>query len=506
MELKRFENSKRNLIFGVINRGTLILFPFINRTIILYLLGEGYLGLNGLFTSILSVLSLTELGFGSALVFCMYKPIAENDEATICALLKLCRKIYRVIGTIILLVGGVALLFLDYLISGDVPAGINIRIIFLIQLLDTVLSYFLFAYKSSLLSAFQREDVISKITVTTTVVQYLVQFLLVWLFRNYYLYLIVVPIMTIANNLLRLWTVNKLFPQYRCEGTLAKAQVSVLQTKVKALFMHKIGGVIANSLDNVIVSAYLGLTMVAVFGNYMYVFSSVCGLMNVFYTAILAGVGNSVVCESTEKNYKNFIQLTVINLWMTAWCAITMLCLYQPFMRLWAGEHLMFEMDAVILLVVYFYINLSRRIVVVYKDATGNWENDQLMPIVSGLVNVIINIVLIQLIGVNGVIISTIIAFAVVEIPWQLWTLYRIYFKGYSVGKYLGIQALFAALTLIIALITFRVANLVWIEGLLGIILKGVVCIIVPNVLFLVAIGKKAPFIWEYLRRVIKKG
>ena len=312
--------------------------------------------------------------------------------------------------------------------------------------------------------------------------------------------------MTIANNLLRLWTVNKLFPQYRCEGTLAKAQVSVLQTKVKALFMHKIGGVIANSLDNVIVSAYLGLTMVAVFGNYMYVFSSVCGLMNVFYTAILAGVGNSVVCESTEKNYMNFIQLTVINLWMTAWCAITMLCLYQPFMRLWAGEHLMFEMDAVILLVVYFYINLSRRIVVVYKDATGNWENDQLMPIVSGLVYVIINIVLIQLIGGNGVIISTIIAFAVVEIPWQLWTLYRIYFKGYSVGKYLGIQALFAALTLIIAFITFRVANLVWIEGLLGIILKGVVCIIVPNVLFMIVIGKKAPFIWEYLRRVIKKG
>ena len=501
MEIRRLENSKRNMIFGLVNRGTLILFPFLNRTVLLYVLGQGYLGLNGLFSSILNVLSLTELGFGSALVFCMYKPIAQNDEQTICVLLNLYKKIYRCIGALISVFGIMLLPFLNVLIEGEIPDGVNIYVIFCIQLLDTVLSYFLFAYKSALLSAFQREDIISRITMVVTICQYSIQFVIVYLFHNYYLYLIITPIMTIARNIWQCLMVNRMFPCYVCKGSPEKEQIRVLMSKVKALFMHKVGGIIANSLDNIVVSAFLGLSMVAVFGNYMYIYTSVMGLMNVFYTSILAGVGNSMVCENVEKNYKNFIQVNLINLWMTGWCSITILCLYQPFMKLWAGNGLLLQQSTVILLIVYFYINMSRRIVVVYRDAAGIWEKDRFVPLISGVVNVVLNIILIQVIGINGVVISTMIAFMVVEIPWQLRALYLSYFQGYHVGEYIKIQMWFAVVTVFVGAITYNVVSFVQATGMKELIVNSAICIVLPNIFYVIVCGRQFRFILNYLKR-----
>lgn len=506
MELKRFENSKRNLIFGVLNRGTLILFPFLNRTILLYILGEGYLGLDGLFSSIINVLSLTELGFGSAAVFCMYKPIVENDDDTICAILKLYRTVYRVIGTIILLGGLAAMPFLDKLIHGDIPDGLNVQLIFLIHLVNTVLSYFLFSYKVSILTAFQREDVISKLTMIATIMQYSLQFVILFVFRNYYLYLLVMPCLTIIKNMGQALAVKRMFPRYEGRGKLESSKIKQLLSKVKALFMHKIGGIIANSLDNIVISAFLGLSMVAIYGNYMYIYTSVMGLMNVFYTGIMAGIGNSLVSEPVEKNYRNFIQVSVINCWLSAWCAITMLCLYQPFMRLWAGERLLLEIGTVIIIVFYFYINLSRRIVVLYRDASGIWEKDQFVPLISGLVNVVCNVILIQKIGINGVIISTIIAFLFIEIPWQLRALYKMCFVGYNVKEYLRVQVFFFFLTIIVGGLTFGLVELIAVDGIACILVRAAVCIIFPNVLFACALGRKGKFIWDYAKRFISGG
>lgn len=505
MELKRFENSKRNLIFGVLNRGTLILFPFLNRTILLYILGGGYLGLDGLFSSIINVLSLTELGFGSAAVFCMYKPIVENDEDTICAILKLYRTVYRVIGTIILLAGLAAMPFLDKLIHGEVPDGLNVRLIFLIQLINTVLSYFLFSYKISILTAFQREDVISKLIMLTTIVQYSLQFVILFVFRNYYLYLLVMPCMTTIKNLGQALVVKRMFPQYEGRGKLEQDKIKQLLSKVKALLMHKIGGIIANSLDNIVISSFLGLSMVAIYGNYMYVYTSVMGLMNVFYTGIMAGIGNSLVSEPVEKNYRNFIQVSIINCWLSAWCAITMLCLYQPFMQLWAGESLMLEMGTVIIIVFYFYINLSRRIVVLYRDASGIWEQDRFVPLISGVVNVVFNVILIQKIGINGVVISTIIAFLFVEIPWQLRALYKMCFVGYNVKEYLLVQVFFFFLTILVGGITFWLVGVIELDGIACILVRAVICMIVPNVLFTGALGRRGTFIWSYVKRFLTR-
>lgn len=190
-KIERTKNATRNIIFGIILKVYQILVPFLMRTAMIYLMGVQYLGLNSLFTSVLQVLNLAELGVGSAMIYSMYKPIAEDNNTVICALMNLYRTYYRIIGAIIAAVGLLLTPFIPKLISGDVPQGINIYVLYLLNLGATVLSYWLFAYKNSILQAHQRVDVVSKVTLVTSTVQYALQLLVLWVFKNYYLYVVV---------------------------------------------------------------------------------------------------------------------------------------------------------------------------------------------------------------------------------------------------------------------------------------------------------------------------
>ena len=191
MRIERTKNATRNIAVGMVLKIYQLFVPFIIRTVMIHMLGMEYLGLNSLFTSILQVLNLAELGVGSAMVFSMYKPIAEDDSATINDLMKLYQIYYRIIGAIILVVGVVLTPFIPKLIKSDIPQGMNIYILYFLNLVATVLSYWLFAYKNCLLTAHQRNDVISKVTIASNTVMYLGQILVLVLLKNYYVYLII---------------------------------------------------------------------------------------------------------------------------------------------------------------------------------------------------------------------------------------------------------------------------------------------------------------------------
>ena len=499
MKYDRLRNSKRNMFFGVLYRICLTVLPFINRTVLINILGAEYLGLNSLFTSVLNVLNLAELGFGSAVVYSMYRPIAENDHVLICALLNFYKMIYRIIGFIILGVGCIALIFIDEIIAGNVPSDINLRIIFLIQLLNVVFSYFFLAYKSSVLSAYQREDVISKISTVTMVIQYIVQFCIVFMTKNYYLYLILLPICTILNNILKAVAVQKLYPEIKCHGNISKDIRTEIMMKVKALFLHKIGGVVANSLDNIVISSFMGLVAVAIYNNYWYVYSSVCYFIAIFHSSVVAGLGNSIALETKEQNYEKFKKLNFINSWIVGWCSCCMMCMYQPFMKIWVGQNYMYPLYMVILFVLYFYVNMARRTIITFKDAAGIWEEDRFKPIVSAVVNVILNITLIQLIGIAGIVISTIISFVTVEIPWETWVLFKKYFKISSVKYYMeqiGYGILWCGIIIITYLACLNLPNNDWVR----LILSGGICILVPNIVIAIIFRERMGFVLSYLK------
>ena len=264
MKIERTKNATRNIIYGVFLKIYQLLGPFILRTIFIYTLGMEYLGLNSLFTSILSVLNLAELGVGSALVFSMYKPIAEDDTEKICALMNLYKLYYRIIGAVILIIGLILVPFIPKLILGSAPEDINIYVLYLMNLGATVLSYWLFAYKTCLFGAHQRNDVTAKVTMISSTLQYIIQAVLLIIVANYYLYLAITLVTGVFNNLYAAWKCNKMFPNYNARGHLDKSEVKVINGKVRDLFTAKLGSVVVDSADTIVISTFLGLTTLAI--------------------------------------------------------------------------------------------------------------------------------------------------------------------------------------------------------------------------------------------------
>ena len=301
MRIERTKNTTRNILAGVFLRLYQMIDPFILRTIMIYMLGIQYVGLNGLFTSVLQVLNLSELGVGSAMVFSMYKPIAKDDTEKICSLMKLYKVYYRVIDLIVLAVGLIILPFIPYLISGDVPEEMNIYILYLLNLSAIVFSYWLFAYKNSLLTAHQRNDVIDKITMVTLTLQYIVQALVLFLFKNYYLFVITLLVSQISLNIITAFIVNKMYPEYHPSKTIDKSLMKQINRRIRDIFTSKLGEIIVNSADTIVISAFLGLTILGIYNNYYYIITAVMAFVTLIFKSATAGIGNNLITETMEK-------------------------------------------------------------------------------------------------------------------------------------------------------------------------------------------------------------
>ncbi len=427
----RTKNVSRNMIFSTLLKLYQIFVPFLIRTVMIRFMGIDYLGLNSLFTSILSVLNLAELGVGSAMVFSMYKPVADKDEKKICAMMRLYKKYYTMVGVFIFAFGLILCPFIPFFIKSDIPPNINIYIIYLINLFLTVISYWLFAYKNSILQAHQRLDIISKVALFTNTIQYLLQIFVICIYKNYYLYLIVSVFTQILNNLLISLVVSKKYPQYKAHGSLNKNEIYKINQRVKDLFASKVGAIILNSADTIVISAFLGLNTLAIYQNYFFIVSALYGIMTVILNSCTASIGNSILLETDNKNYNDFSKITFLMTWVYGLLCCEMLVLYQTFMHLWVGPELMLEYNIVILLVIYFYIYSQIQILCVYKDAAGMWHSDRLRPLVTGITNLIINIVLIHFIGLFGVLLSTILSLLLIGYPWLLNSLFKeVFFKN----------------------------------------------------------------------------
>ena len=426
--MNRTQNATRNMVFGVILKLYQILLPFLMRTAMIYLMGVEYLGLNSLFTSVLQVLNLAELGVGSAMVYSMYKPIAENDKLTICALLRLYKKYYFFVGLIIACVGALLTPLIPKLINGDIPEQLNVYILYLINLAATVMTYWMFAYKNSLLQAYQRSDIASKITIITTSLQYAIQLMVLWVFHNYYLYIIVMLFTQAMANVITAMVASRLYSDMEPKGNLPDKMVKTINQRIKDLFTAKLGATIVNSADTIVISAFLGLTILAMYQNYYFIMSSVMGILTVVFSSCLAGVGNSMVMESAEKNYNDFRVLTFLTNWIVTVCMCCFATIYQPFIELWVGKDYIFDEIVVALFCVYFYLVTMQQVNGMYKDAAGVWHQDRFRPLIAAMVNMFFNIALVQYWGIYAILLSTIISYVFVSMPWMISNVFKYVF------------------------------------------------------------------------------
>ena len=259
VRLDRTQNTLRNIFFGFINKGITLICPFVVRTLLIKIMGLQYAGVDGLFTSILQVLNLSELGLGSAIVYCMYRPIAHGDDKTVCALLKLFRKMYLLIGMVVLLIGIGLMPFLHFFVKGSYPAEVDIYIIYGIYLVNSCGSYFFMGYRGAILSAYQRQDVIHNICSVVKLTMYVIQALIIIWNHNYYLYAAVFLLCTVLINLITAYESRRLFPQYVCKGTISTDIKKDLKEKVSGLMITKLCAITRNSFDSIFISAFIGL-------------------------------------------------------------------------------------------------------------------------------------------------------------------------------------------------------------------------------------------------------
>lgn len=489
MSKSRLQNTKRNILFSYMDTIITQIFSFVSRTIIVYELGEQYLGLSSLFTSIFHVLNMAELGFSTAIVYNMYKPISENDVDTVCALLNYYKKIYRVISVVIIAGGISAAPFIPYLIRGSWPDNINIYVLYFLFLINTGASYSLFAYKTALLNALQRMD-LSKIAYTVSdLFQNTMQILSLIFLKNYYLFVFWMIIGTVCRNVASSYIAVHKFPQYICKGEISTETRRDILACVKGLLVCNISSVTYTTFDSIILSAFIGLSSVAIYSNYLTVFNGVSMFIIMIRSAMQASVGNSVAMETTNKNYKDLFLWQFLFSFIATWCVTCMICLYQPFMQIWMGSKLLLPYTDVALICAWFYVTVVENAFFLYLGGKGFWWELRWPYILSAATNIVLNIVLGKLIGITGIIFSTLFSTVVFGLLWQCSIIFKLYFKT-SMKEYQKRQALFFGVCVLSCFLSFIINSGVNIDGIWGLCIRGIVCTFIACFLQIVLFRK----------------
>ncbi len=486
----RTKYGVRNISAGLFNKFLLMVLPFITRTILNSTLGSEYLGLSSLFTSVLTILNLTELGFGSALVYSMYRPVSQGNEAKVSALLKVYKKVYMIVGIIVLLIGGLVTPFVPMLIEGNIPCDTNIYILYLIYVGNTAVSYLFFAYKRSLLLAYQRYDIATNVNTVVNGLLYAVQSVVLLLFRNYYVYIIILPICTIAENLLTTRAANKYFPTIKCGGEISKEEKGEIRNHIKGLALQNICSASRNALNSIAISMYLGLHTTAIYNNYFYIMNAVHAILYQIPNALRATVGNQIVSQSQKDNYKMFNSMTMLYQWISGWCLCCLMCLYQPFMEIWMGKGMLLPLSTVILFGVFFFELCMSDIISLYKDGAGLWWYGRYRTIMEAIANLILNFALGYFWGINGILIATIVTMTLIGHGYGGYIVFCHYFSEESYSRYVVEQLKYFAISVSVCVATYCVCVWIPLQGILCLLVRGGICVVVPNVLFFLILRK----------------
>ena len=444
MENSRVTKSIKNTSFGMLGMTVNLLVQFISRAIFIKLLGDAYNGINGLFTNILYVLNLAELGFAHSIAFALYGPLQEANEEKICAIMNHLRKIYYVVAITVAIAGLACVPFLQYLIKEDLaelPFALNqIRIYFLIYLGNTVFSY-VWSYKRTLISADQRAYIISNADNLSNIVLYGLQivFLLVW--QNYYLYLILMVSKTILTNVVLSLMADKRYPYLRKNRRLkidAEERKGIFKN-VSALVFHKFGAVIIYGTTTIIISAFIGVTEAGWYANYLLIVHGVNAVINIIYNSITASVGNLCVTEDAVQQRRVFDRTTYATNAMVVIAFTCYVVLFNDFIRLWVGEKT-FSLSVVVIIAANATLYILRNATNTFKTAKGLFVQDWYKSIIEAATGVLSAIAFSYVWGVFGVIFGYTLASFVIAMPIENIVLFKHGFK--AAGKPLAMQFL----------------------------------------------------------------
>ena len=414
--MSRSDNSIKNIFVSVIMTVVNVLFGFFVQKIFILYLGKICLGVNGLFSNIISMLSIADLGIGTAIVYNLYKPIYHNNKEKIKTLLLFYKKCYRIIALVVLVIGFSLIPFLPGIVGGENlieinNLGINIHLIFILFLIDSVFSYLL-TYKRSILYADQKNYIINITHTIMIMLMYIFQIIVLIIFKNYYLFLLIKIICRVIENIIINSRVNKIYPFLKgkkCKK-LDKYTKNDISKRVKASLFHNVGGYIVLGTDNILISSIFGIELVGRYSNYLLIISTLNNIIGQAFTSITSSIGNLLNENNKTKTFKIEENIREINLYIYIVCSCMLYCCLKPFITIWLGRDFLLSNIVTIALVINFYFQGMRKTMQLFAEAGGVCYENRFVPLMEAVVNIISSILFAKLIGLSGIFIGTILS------------------------------------------------------------------------------------------------
>ncbi len=424
------------MAFYIVNLGL----QFFSRKIFLNILGTEILGLNSTAMNLLQFLNLAELGISSAVGFTLYKPLHEKDHTTICEIVTLQGHLYKRIAWMI--IGGAAILMCFFpLIFAKIEVPLWYAYAsFGVLLLSALLGYFV-NYKQIVLTANQQDYKVLYSYRSVMLIKVAVQMAAVYYLPNPYVWWLVFEglFAIIGSWSLELMT-RKTFPFLRTIDksfkTLRK-QYTDFTTKIKQLFIHKIGRFVLTQTSPLIIYAFSDLTLVAYYGNYMIISNGVYALVWAIFNSMAAGIGNLVAEGNQSKTLSVFYELFNLRFIVNATICFTVLAVTPSFISYWIGKEYNLPFSTLILIIVNLYISLSRLTVDEFTDAYGLFH-DIYAPIVESVMNIGLSVLLGYFWGLNGILLGVIISQITIILGWKPFFLFKHHFNGSFLGYHIN--------------------------------------------------------------------
>ena len=480
----RLKNSALNFASGFLGRMLTILLNFAVRTIFIHCLNEAYLSVNGLFSNILTVLSLAELGFGSAMVYRMYAPVAVKDYQKTAALLYFYKKIYAIIGAVIFGLGLCVIPFMDDIIK-DKPDVSGLTLYYILYLINTTISYWFASYKASVLYADQKEYIKTNVQNAMSILQSAVQIVLLLIFRKYLLYLLVQLGCNTILNLYVAYLVDKRYPQIReyRDARLTSDERRQIKKDAEALVLSRFGHVVLNGTDNIIISAVVGVLWVGRLSNYTLICDSVTSVLCQITAAITGSLGNFFATEDKHAGYALFRKVEFLNFWLYGFSFIALATLLDPFIQIWAGERFVLGLPISIAIAINFFVAGYMNTLWVFRSTIGLFKQGKFRPILVAILNIVLSIFLGKLWGVFGVLFATFLSRAAISLWYDPIVLHK-YGFGVSCKPYFVryLKRIFLLMLVLFVMLALRRAVLPSEVTVLRFIVMTVMTAVIPNV------------------------
>ena len=487
----RTVNAGRNAASAFINKTVILVLTFISRKLFIQYIGVEYLGINGLFSNILTLLSLADLGVGIAINVSLYKPIAEKDTDYICALLTYFRKIYHYISIAVFTIGLALIPLLPYVVNmdRDIP---HLYVYYVMFVTRNALSY-LYSYKQSIIKADQKTYEVNRIELIVQIVKILVEMVIIVVLKSYFFFVMTDIITVLVNNLILSHVANRNYPFIRERRELPPGEKKNIFSNVSSVFLYRVSYILLNGTDNVLMSILIGTIYVGLYSNYLSITTAIETFLMLLFNSLTASIGNLVATTDADSQFRTFKTMQMVGFWLCGIVSVCMFFLTQDFITLWLGKDMLLDNLTLIAIVLNLFFSTCMRPVWAFREGTGMYRQIRFVMLATAVLNIVFSVILGKLIGISGILFATSLSKVLTYFWYEPTVLFRKFFKQ-DIREYYGPFLMNAVLMVLCGAVCWIPIRLIGRISVLTWLLKAVICMIVVNAVYFLRYYKTGEF------------